>query len=273
MQSKTRTIAATAALVSFLASPAFPSGSAPETGPWEPALREVPDPARIRESNRLLSAEPHHLGSPYGEKNARWILEQFRSYGLEASIETFYVLFPTPRERLLEMQEPVRFRAALAEPPVPGDPTSAQTSQQLPTYNAYSIDGDVTAPLVYVNYGVPADYERLESLGVDVKGKIVIARYGASWRGIKPKLAAEHGAVGCLIYSDPARRRLLPGGRLSEGAAAPRTGSPARQRQGHSGLLRRPADSRCRSHETARELRPEGRPVAHEDPDAADLVR
>src|SRR6185369_1788652 len=92
---------------------------------------------------------------------------------------------------------------SLAEPPLPVDPTSNQQAEQLPTYNAYSIDGDVTAPLVYVNYGVPADYERLDRLGISVKGAIVIARYGESWRGIKPKVAAEHGAVGCLIYSDP----------------------------------------------------------------------
>src|SRR5205814_9030223 len=150
-----------------------------------------------------LSAEPHHVGSAYDEKNARWILAKFREFGLEASIETFYPLFATPKERLVELVAPVPFRASLAEPPVAGDPTSSQTAAQLPTYNVYSIDGDVTADLVYVNYGVPADYERLERLGVDVRGRIVIARYGASWRGIKPKVAAEHGAIGCLIYSDP----------------------------------------------------------------------
>jgi N-acetylated-alpha-linked acidic dipeptidase len=169
---------------------------------WEEQYRALPDAAVIRETDRVLSASPHQLGSADDEKNARWILEKFHEWGLEASIETFYVLFPTPRERVLEMTAPRRFRASLAETPVAGDPTSSQKGQ-LPTYNAYSIDGDVTAPLVYVNYGVPADYEQLERLGIDVKGKIVIARYGASWRGIKPKVAAEHGAVGCLIYSDP----------------------------------------------------------------------
>src|SRR5258706_1988259 len=170
---------------------------------WEARFRSLPDASVIRESNRVLSAEPHHVGSAYDEKNARWILAKFREFGLEASIETFYPLFATPRERLVELVAPVSFRAGLAEPPVPGDPTSSQTAAQLPTYNVYSIDGDVTADLVYVNYGVPADYERLERLGVDVRGRIVIARYGASWRGIKPKVAAEHGAIGCLIYSDP----------------------------------------------------------------------
>ena len=170
---------------------------------WEQRYRSLPQASIIRESNRILSAEPHHVGSPAGERNARWILSKFREFGLDASIETFYPLFSTPKERVLEMVEPAFFRATLTETPVAGDPTSSQTAAQLPTYNVYSIDGDVTAPLVYVNYGVPADYERLARLGVDARGKIVIARYGASWRGIKPKVAAEHGAVGCLIYSDP----------------------------------------------------------------------
>ncbi|HEX7200116.1 MAG TPA: PA domain-containing protein, partial [Dongiaceae bacterium] len=111
--------------------------------------------------------------------------------------------FPTPKERLVEMVAPSRFTAVMAEPQIPEDSTSGQQSEQLPTYNAYSIDGDVTGDLVYVNYGVPKDYEELEKRGIDVKGKIVIARYGGSWRGIKPRLAAEHGAIGCIIYSDP----------------------------------------------------------------------
>jgi N-acetylated-alpha-linked acidic dipeptidase len=178
----------------------------------------------IREYDRLLSAEPHHIGSARGEENAKWMLARFREWGLDATIETYHVLFPTPRERVLELVAPTRFRAALAEPSVPGDSTSAQTTRQLPTYNAYSIDGDVTAPLVYVNYGVPADYERLERLGVDVKGKIVIARYGGSWRGIKPKVAAERGAVGCLIYSDPRDDGYFEGDVYPGGAWRPEQG-------------------------------------------------
>ena len=113
------------------------------------------------------------------------------------------MLFPTPTERVLELLEPTRFTAKLEEPAVAVDPTSNQKSEQLPTYNAYSIDGDVTGPLVYVNYGRPEDYEVLERYGISVKGAIVLARYGESWRGIKPKVAAEHGAIGCLIFSDP----------------------------------------------------------------------
>ncbi|HLM58670.1 MAG TPA: transferrin receptor-like dimerization domain-containing protein [Pyrinomonadaceae bacterium] len=157
----------------------------------------------LREWMKRLSARPHHVGSPYGKENAEFMAGLFRSWGYEAQLERFDVLFPTPRTRMLEMTAPERFTARLAEPRLKEDATSGQADEQLPTYNAYSIDGDVTAPLVYVNYGVPRDYEELERRGVDVKGKIVIARYGGSWRGIKPKVAAERGAVGCLIYSDP----------------------------------------------------------------------
>ena len=170
---------------------------------WETRFRAIPDPQRMRAAMQRLSARPHHVGSPYGKDNAEWLLAQFRSYGWDAKIEQFDVLFPTPKERVLELVAPTRFRARLQEPPLAVDPTSSQQAEQLPTYNAYSADGDVTAPLVYVNYGVPADYEELERRGISVKGAIVIARYGQSWRGIKPKVAAEHGAVGALIYSDP----------------------------------------------------------------------
>jgi N-acetylated-alpha-linked acidic dipeptidase len=150
-----------------------------------------------------LSARPHHVGSPYDKENAEWILSRFKEWGWDARMETFDVLYPTPRRRVVELTAPARFTAKLEEPNVPADPTSAQKSEQLPPYHVYSIDGDVTAPLLYVNYGIPEDYEELERLGVSVKGAIVIARYGRSWRGIKPKVAWEHGAIGCLVYSDP----------------------------------------------------------------------
>jgi N-acetylated-alpha-linked acidic dipeptidase len=150
-----------------------------------------------------LSARPHHVGSPYDKDNAEFILSQYKAWGFDARIEEFSTLFPTPKTRLLEMIAPVRYTAVLKEPPLKEDRTSGEVAEQLPTYNAFSIDGDVTADLIYVNYGVPADYDELERLGIDVQGKIVITRYGGSWRGIKPKVAAEHGAIGCLIYSDP----------------------------------------------------------------------
>ncbi|MCI0698589.1 M28 family metallopeptidase [candidate division KSB1 bacterium] len=157
----------------------------------------------LRNWMKRLSARPHHVGSPYGKENAEFMAAQFKSWGYETEIETFHVLFPTPKTRVLEMIAPVKFTPTLSEPPLKEDATSNQTNEQLPVYNAYSVDGEVTGELVYVNYGVPRDYEELEQRGIDVKGKIVIARYGGSWRGIKPKVAAEHGAIGCLIYSDP----------------------------------------------------------------------
>jgi len=182
-------------------------GYSPRTGQnereWETKFRTIPDPANLREYMRRLSARPHHVGSPYNKDNAEWILAHFKAWGLDAHIERFDVLFPTPKVRLLEMLAPTKFTAKLEEPALVVDPTSNQKAEQLPTYNAYSIDGDVTAPLVFVNYGLPEDYEKLDRLGISVKGAIVIAKYLHSWRGVKPKVAAEHGAIGCLIYSEP----------------------------------------------------------------------
>jgi len=161
------------------------------------------DAKNLRAWMERLSSRPHHLGSPWGKQNAEFIAGLFRSWGYQTRIEEYEVLFPTPKERVLELVSPTRFVARIEEPTLAEDRTSGQKADQLPTYNAYSRDGDVTGDLVYVNYGVPADYEELALRGIDVKGKIVIARYGGSWRGIKPKVAGEHGAVGCIIYSDP----------------------------------------------------------------------
>ncbi len=161
------------------------------------------NPDNQRNWMKRLSARPHYLGSPYNKQNAEFIAAQFKSWGYETTIEEFEVLFPSPKTRIVQMTAPTRFNLKLSEPALKEDSTSGQIREQLPTYNAYSIDGDVSGPLVYVNYGTPADYEELDKRGIDVKGKIVISRYGGSWRGIKPKVAAERGAVGCLIYSDP----------------------------------------------------------------------
>jgi N-acetylated-alpha-linked acidic dipeptidase len=179
----------------------FSSANAKTEADLEKRFAAIPDPERMRANMKLLSARPHHVGSPYDKQNAEWILAQYKQWGWDAHIETFQVLFPTPKDRLLEMGN---FHATLEEPAVAVDPTSNQKDEQLPTYNAYSPDGDVTAPLIYVNYGLVEDYEQLARYGISVKGAIVIARYGNSWRGIKPKIAAEHGAIGCIIYSDPA---------------------------------------------------------------------
>ena len=196
---------AVAALLIFILTGALTAQqAAPDEAGWEQRFKSLPDPQRMRANMERLSARPHHVGSPYDKENAEWILAQYTQWGWDAHIEEFQVLFPTPKLRLLEMVAPTKFTAKLEEPAVAVDPTSNQKDEQLPTYNAYSPDGDVTAPLVYVNYGLIADYEELARHGVSVKGAIVIARYGESWRGIKPKIAAEHGAIGCIIYSDPA---------------------------------------------------------------------
>jgi N-acetylated-alpha-linked acidic dipeptidase len=192
---------------------------------WEQKLRAIPDPARLRENMRRLSARPHHVGSPYDKDNAEWLLAQLKSYGLDAKIEQFEALFPTPKSRKLELLGPDKFTAKLEEPALAVDPTSGQKDEQLPTYNAYSKDGDVTAPLVYVNYGAPSDYEQLDAMGVSVKGAIVLARYGETWRGIKPKVAAEHGAVGCIIYSDPKDDGYARGDTFPEGPMRPPDGA------------------------------------------------
>ena len=239
----------------------------------EREFRALPDPAVARETMRRLSAFPHNLGSPEGAKNAEWILARFQEWGLDAHIETFDVLFPTPKERIVELVEPVKFRAALAETPLKEDPTSGQTAQQLPTFNAYSTDGDVTAPLVYVNYGVPDDYEVLERLGIDVRGKIVIARYGGGWRGIKPKVAAEHGAVGCIIYSDPRDDGYFQGEVYPKGAWRPEQGVQRGSVADMPTYSGRPADAGRRRRRRRQAPRPQGRADHHEDPGAADLVR
>jgi N-acetylated-alpha-linked acidic dipeptidase len=191
---------------------------------WEKKFQDGIVADNLRASMQRLTARPHHVGSPYDKENADWILSQFQQWGFDAHIETFQVLFPTPKERVVELVEPTKFRAKLQEPALAIDPTSGQTAEQLPTYNAYSIDGDVTAPLVYVNYGNREDYEQLDRLGISVRGAIVIARYGQGWRGVKPKVAAEHGAVGCIIYSDPQDDGYVQGDEYPKGGWRPREG-------------------------------------------------
>lgn len=171
----------------------------------------------IGQTIKQLSAKPHELGSANGKAVAQTILVTFKNYGWDAKIETYQVLFPTPKTRVLELTSPTSYTALLKEPALKEDATSGQ-EDQLPTYNAWSADGDVTAELVYVNFGLPDDYEKLDKLGISVKGKIVIARYGRSWRGIKPKVAQEHGAIGCIIYSDPKEDGYYQGDVYPKGA-------------------------------------------------------
>ncbi|MFT5751908.1 MAG: N-acetylated-alpha-linked acidic dipeptidase, partial [Dokdonia sp.] len=164
------------------------------------------------------------VGTEYGRQNAQWLVEKFKSWGFDAKIETYHVLFPYPKIRLLELTEPVTYKAKLSAKPIDEDKYTQQTDELLPSYNAFSTDGDVAAELVFVNYGIPADYEELEKLGIDVRGKIVIAKYYGSWRGIKPKLAAEKGAIGCIIYSDPMDDGYSKGDTYPDGAFKNETG-------------------------------------------------
>lgn len=196
--------------------------SATESG-WEQKFRALPQPANIRATMQYLSAYPHNAGTERQHQDAEWVLAQFKSFGLDAHIEQFQTLYPTPLERKVELVSPTTYEAVLKEPAIADDPTSGQQGQ-LPTMVMYSADGDVTAPLVYVNYGMPDDYVQLDKMGISVKGKIVIARYGNGWRGIKPKLAYMHGAVGCLIYSDPRDDGYFQGDVYPQGAYRPDQG-------------------------------------------------
>ena len=223
-----------ATLAALLLAPPLPAAEAPPLGftpegadaqrALEARFDALLEARNLRTWMERLSARPHHLGSAWGKQNADFIAGLFRAWGYDTRIEEFYVLMPTPKERRLELVAPTRYVASLEEPALAEDKTSGQKKEQLPTYNAYSADGDVTGELVYVNWGVPADYEELALRGIDVKGKIVIARYGGSWRGIKPKVAAEHGAVGCIIFSDPSGDGYSQGDVYPKGGFRPDTG-------------------------------------------------
>jgi N-acetylated-alpha-linked acidic dipeptidase len=178
----------------------------------------------IGERLRLMSAEPNQVGSQHDKANAEYTLAQFRSWGWDAHMEVYSVLYPTPETETLELVGRDPFVATLTEPPIAGDPSTARQSGGLPAYVVFGGDGEVTAPLIYVNYGMPADYDALRRLGLNVAGKIVITRYGGGWRGLKPKLAQEHGAVGCIIYSDPADDGFGAGDPYPQGAYRPERG-------------------------------------------------
>ncbi len=198
-----------------------------ETGAAKQIDWEKQFDAQLKASNqdeymKFLSSHPHHVGSPQDKANAEYMANLFKQWGYQTEIASYYILFPTPKFRMLELTGSKPYKAKLDEPVLAGDKTSTQKAEQLPPYNAYSADGDVTAELVFVNRGVPADYDELARRGIDVKGKIVIAKYGGSWRGIKPKVAAEHGAIGCIIYSDPADDGYAIGDTYPEGGYRPK---------------------------------------------------
>ena len=169
----------------------------------ESRFDQVLNPQNLNDWMKHMSSKPHHVGSPWSKQNAEFIAKHFKEWGFETEIETFDVMVPFPEIRKLELVAPNKVSFQLKEPELKEDVTSGITQDLLPGYNAFSADGNVTAELVFVNYGIPADYEELERLGIDVKGKIILAKYGGSWRGIKPKVAYEHGAIGCIIFSDP----------------------------------------------------------------------
>ncbi len=189
----------------------------------EKAFDAAIDPAEMRSWLEQMSSDPNQVGSPHDKANADFMLGKFKEWGWDARIETFYVLYPTPTSETLELMAPTSFKAQLHEPPVPGDKTSDRAGG-LPPYNVYCADGDVTADLVYANFGMPDDYIDLERRGIDVKGKIVITRYGAGWRGLKGKLAQEHGAVACIIYSDPHEDGYFAGDVYPKGGNRPEDG-------------------------------------------------
>ena len=178
----------------------FPDDAVASQRQREEQFRKIPDSARLKEYMEAMAGEPHVAGQPSSKKVADYALAKFKSFGLDAKFEEFEAMMPWPIETTVEVVAPEKYTLRVKEPVLAEDPDSGD---QTPLYNAYSGDGNVTGEVVYVNYGMPADYDKLKELGVDVKGKIVIARYGAGWRGIKPKVAYEHGAIGCLIYSDP----------------------------------------------------------------------
>ncbi len=197
--------------------------------PPTPAAREAAFDASISAPEQMawlkaMSSQPNHVGSPHDKVNAEFTLAQFKAWGWDARIETFDILYPTPVSTTVEMVAPRQLKLGGQEPAIPEDATSGNTATALPPYVAFQGDGDVTAPLVYVNQGMPDDYLDLARRGIDVRGKLVIARYGGGWRGLKPKLAQEHGAVGCIIYSDPADDGYGTGDPYPRGGTRPSTG-------------------------------------------------
>jgi N-acetylated-alpha-linked acidic dipeptidase len=190
---------------------------------FEKQAQSVPDTGRLRKYMDFMAGEPHNAGSPRSKVVAEYVLGNFKEWGLDAHIEEFEALLPTPTVRQVEVTGPKRYVAKLKEPVVPEDPNSGD-AHQLPTYNAYGATGDVTGSVVYVNFGIPDDYDWLIKHGIDVQGKIVIARYGKSWRGIKVKVAAEHGAIACLIYSDPHEDGYYEGDVFPKGPMRPAEG-------------------------------------------------
>ncbi|HEX8905710.1 MAG TPA: M20/M25/M40 family metallo-hydrolase, partial [Longimicrobiaceae bacterium] len=197
--------------------PGFSAGAAARERRLEAAAIAVPSPARASAHSRALSAETHVAGTPAQARTRDYVVDQMRQLGLETEVRHYRVWLPHATSVHVWRLSPDPRELALAEPPVAGD--SSSSLWQYPTVNGSSAPGDVRGEVVYVNYGLVEDYAKLDSLGVSVRGKIAVARYGRSFRGIKAREAEKHGAVGLIIYSDPAddgyvRGDVYPEGRM-----------------------------------------------------------
>jgi N-acetylated-alpha-linked acidic dipeptidase len=169
----------------------------------EQKLRRIPDADHAEKDLRRLTIEPHMAGTEGSHRVALWLRDQYRSYGFDAEIVSYSVWLPLPVEVKIDLVEPERKALATQEDPFEWD-KDTYDKRAVAGFNTYSPSGEITAPVVYVNYGMEEDYDKLAELGVSVEGKIALARYGRGYRGIKAKLAEEHKAAGLLIYSDPA---------------------------------------------------------------------
>jgi N-acetylated-alpha-linked acidic dipeptidase len=189
----------------------------------EQGLRGVPDAAHAEDALRYLTSQPHMAGTEASRRVAEWLREQYRSFGFDAEIVTYTAWLPQPREVKLELIAPKHRTLASPEQPFEED-KDTYDKRAVAGFNAYSPSGDVSAPVVYANYGMVEDYHVLDSLGVTVEGKIVLTRYGHGYRGIKAKLAEEHKAAGLIIYSDPEDDGYVAGDPFPRGPWRPMTG-------------------------------------------------
>jgi len=186
-------------------------------------LQKIPNAAHAEADLRYLTSQPHMAGTEASRQIAEWLRDQYRSFGFEADLVTYSVWLAQPREVSLELIAPVKKTLATPEQPVEGDKDSSDPRAVM-AFNTYSPSGEVTAPVVYVNYGTPEDYAELDSIGVSVQGKIALARYGRNYRGIKSRLAEEHKALGLVIFSDPADDGYMAGDPFPKGPWRPMSG-------------------------------------------------
>ncbi len=203
--------------------PGFASSRVAKELDLEKDFQAIPDGSHAEADLRQLTSAPHVAGTEGSKQVADWLLAQFKDDGFDAQIVTYNAYLPLPRQAVLELIAPQEVALATPEPPAPGDDTSSD-GQLMPAVNDYSASGDVTAPVIYVNYGTPEDYRELDSLGVSIRGKLVLARYGRDYRGVKAKLAEEHGAVGLILYSDPEDDGFISGDVFPDGPWRPLEG-------------------------------------------------